>query len=100
MYHTLQGRLLVRLIALVKISSYYMEQGTVCHLAKVQFMSLIDPEYRSYVNGLVTIQLRDISPVLSIVDIGMLFGLTHLILANRYSLINSTINLCTFNKIY
>jgi len=52
-------------------------------------------------HGLVTVQLRDVTRELTIVDIGMILGLAHLIPeTDRRWLVNSWIDLCTFNKIY
>jgi len=79
MYGVLWGRLPARLIALFKIRSRYMQQDTVYCRAGVQFMSLVDCGRPSDVHGLVTVQLRDVTRELTIVDIGMIIGLAHLI---------------------
>ena len=101
MYGALRGRLPARLITLFKIRSGYMLQDTVYRLAGVQFMSLVDPGPPSDVHGLVTVQLRDITRELTIVDIGTITALAHLILeTERRVLVNCRINLRTFNEIY
>ena len=97
----LRGHLPARLLALLKIRSGYMPQDTVYRLAGVQFMSLVDSGQPSDVHGLVTIQLRDVTRELTIVDIGTIIGLAHLIPeTERRWLLNSRIDLHTFNEIY
>jgi len=101
MYGALRGRLPARLIALFKVRSGYRQQDTVYPLAGVQFMSLVDSGRPSDVHGLVTIQLRDLTRELTIVDIGTIIGLAHLIPeTERFWLVNSRIDLRTFNEIY
>ena len=101
MYGALRGRLPARLIALFKIRSGYMQPNTVYRLAGVQFMSLIDSGQPSDVHGLVTVQLSDVTRALTIVDIGTIIGLAHLIPeGERRWLVNSRIDLPTFNEIY
>jgi len=101
MYGALMGRLPARLIALFKIPSGYMPQDTVYRLPGVQFMSLVGSGRPSDVHGLVTIQLREVPRELTIVDIGTIIGLAHLIpQTERPWLVNSRIDLCTFNEIY
>jgi len=101
MYGALRGRLPARLIARFKIRSGYMQHDTVYHLAGVQFMSLVDSGRPSDVPGLVTVQLRDVTRELTIVDIGTIIGLAHLIpKTERRWLVNSQIDLRTFNEIY
>jgi len=101
MYGALRGRLPARLIALFKIWSGYMQQDTVYRLAGVQFMSLVDSGRPSDIHGLVTVQLRDVTRELTIVNLGTIIGLAHLIPeTERRWLVNSRIDLRTFNKIY
>ena len=101
-YGALRGRLPARLIALFKIRSAYMQQDTVFCLAGVQFLSLVDSGRPSDTHGLVTVQLRDVTRELTmIVDIGTVLGLAHLIPEiDRRWLVNSRIDLRTFNDIY
>jgi len=75
----LRGRLPARLIALFKILLGYMQQDTIYSLAGVPFMSLVDSGCPSDVQGLVTIQVRDIPRELTIVDIWTILGLASLI---------------------
>jgi len=78
-----------------------MQQDMVYRLARVQVMSRVDSAQASEVHGLVTIQLRDVTRELTIVDIGTILGLSHLIPeTDRRWLVNSWINLCRFNDIY
>jgi len=97
----LRCHLPARLIALFTIRSGYMQQDTVYLLAGVQFMSLVDSGRPSDVHGLVTVQLRDVTRQLTVVNIGTILGLVHLIAeTERRWLVNSWINLRTFNEIY
>ena len=101
MYGALRGCLPARLIALFKIPSGYMQPDTVYRLARVQFMSLVDSGRPSDVHGLVTVQLRDVTRELTIVDIGTIIGLVHLIPETEWRwLVNRRIDLHTFNEIY
>ena len=79
MYCALRGHLPARLRALFKIQSGYVQQAMVYRFAGVQFMSLVDSGRPSDVHGLVTVQLRDVTRELTIVDIGTILGLAHLI---------------------
>jgi len=101
LYGALRGRLPARLIARFKIRSGYVQQDTVYRLAGVQFMTLVDYGRPSEVNGLVTGQLRDVTRELTIVDIETIIGLAHRIPeTERRWLVNSRIDLRTFNEIY
>ena len=101
MYGGRRGRLPARIIALFKMWSGYMQQDTVDCLAAVQFMSRVDSGRPSDVYGLVTVQLRDVTRELTIVDIGTIIGLAHLIPeTERRWLVNSWMDLRTFNEIY
>ena len=78
-----------------------MQQDTVYRLAGVQFMSLVGAGRPSDIHRLVTVQLRDVTRELTIVDLGTIIGLAHLIPeTERRWLVNSRINLRTFNEIY
>ena len=82
-----------------------MQEDTVCRLTGVQFLSVVDSERPSNTHGLVTIQLREVTREvtreLTIVDIGTILGLVYLIREiDRRWLVNSRIDLCTFNDIY
>ena len=78
-----------------------MQQDKVYCLAGFQFMSLVDSGRPSDIHGLVTVQLRDVTRELTIVDIGTIIGLAHLIPeTERRWLVNSQIDLRTFNGIH
>ena len=78
-----------------------MQEGIVCHLTGVQFLSVVDTRRPSDTHGLVTVQLRDITREITIVDIETILGLAHLIpeIDRRWP-VNSQIDLRTFNEIY
>ena len=64
-------------------------------------MNVVNSGRLSDVHGLVTVYLRDDGWELTIVDIGPILGLAHLILeTDRRCLVNSRINLRTFYEIY
>jgi len=101
MYGALRGHLPARLIALFKIRSGYIQQDIVYRLPRVQFMSLVDSGRPLDVHSLVTVLLRDVTREPTIVDIGTILGLAHLIReTDRRWLVNSRIDLRTFNEIY
>jgi len=101
MYGALRGHLPARLIGMFKIRSGYIEQDTVYSLARVQFMSLVECRRPSDIHGLVTVQLRDITQELTIVNIGTILGLARLIPeTDWHRLVNSGIDPPTFNEIY
>ena len=53
------------------------------------------------IHSLVTVQLREDARAFTVVDIGMILGLAHLIPeTDRRWLVNSRIDLRTFNEIY
>jgi hypothetical protein len=100
MYGALRGRLPAKLLALFKIRDYTQE-GTVCRLAGVQLMTAVNSGRPSDVHGLVAVELRQDARELTIVDIGTILGLAHLIPeTDRRWLVNSRIDLRTFNEIY
>ncbi len=100
MYGALRGRLPAKLLALFKIRDY-THQDTVYRLAGVQLMNVVNSGRPSDVHGLVTVHLRDDARELTIVDIGTILGLAHLIPeTNRRWLVNTRIDLRTFNEIY
>ena len=99
MYGALRGCLPAKLLALFKIRNTH--QDTVCRLAGVQLMGVVNSGRPSDVHGLVAVHLRDDSRELTIVDIGTSLGLAHLIPeTDRRWLVNSRIDLRTFNEIY
>ena len=100
MYSALRGRLPAKLLALVKIWNPTCD-GTVRPLARVQMLSPVNSGRVSDVHGLVTVQQREDAREFTIVDIGTILGLAHLIPeADRLWLVNNRIDLRTFNEIY
>ena len=64
-------------------------------------MNVVNSGRPSDVHGLLTVYLRDDARELTIVDIGTILGLAHLILEMHWRwLVNSKIDLRTFNEIY
>ena len=101
MYAALRGCLAARRIALFKIRWGNMPHDMVYCLAGVEFMSLVDSRRPSDVHGQLTIQCTDVTPELKIVDIRMIIALAHLIReTDRRSLVNSRIDLRSFDEIY
>ena len=99
MYGALRRRLLAKLLALFKIRNTY--QNTVCHLACVQLMGVVNSGRPSDLHGLVTVHLRDDSQEWTIVDIRTILGLPHLIpQRDWHRLVNSRNDLRMFNEIY
>jgi len=99
MYGTLRGRLPAKLVALFKIMD--CSQDTVQRLADVQMLSPVNSGRPSDVYSLVTVQLRQDARVFTLVDIETILGLAHLIPeGDRRWLVNSHIDLTTFNEIY
>ena len=99
-YGALRGRLPARLVALFKIR-HHTNHDTVHRLAAVQYMSVVNHGCPSDVHGLVTVQLSDTAQEFTIIDIGTILGLAHLIPeTDRRWLVNNRIDLRTFNEIY
>ena len=100
MYVVLKGRLPAKLVALFKIEDYTCGD-TVRWLASIQMLTAVNSEYLSDIHGLVTVQLREDVRAFTVVDIRMILGLAHLILeTDQCWLVNSRIDLRTFNEMY
>ena len=100
MYGALRGRLPAKLLALFKIRNPTCD-GAVRRLASVQMLSPVNSGRVSDVHGLVTVQQREDAREFTIVDVGTILGLAHLIPeADRRWLVNNRIDLRTFNEIY
>ena len=100
MYGTLRGRLPAKLLALFKTWNPTWD-GRVGRLASVQMLNPVSSGCASDVHGLVTVQQREDAPEFTIVDVGTILGLAHLIPeADRRWLGNNWIDLRTFNEIY
>jgi len=100
MYGVLRGHLPARLVALLKIRDYTSDD-TVRQVASVQMLTPVNSGHLSDQHGLITVQMREDAQGFTIVDIGTILGLAHLIQEdNRRWLIHSWIDLRTFNEVY
>jgi len=100
MYGGLQGRVPAKLVALLKIWDY-RSNDTVRRVAGVQMLTPVNSGRLSDLPGLVTVQMRYDTRGFTIVDIGTILGLAHLIPEeNRPWLVNSRIDLRRFNEVY
>jgi len=97
-YGALRGRLPANLVALVKIKD--CRQDTLRRLAGLQMLSPVNSGRPSDIHSLVTVQLREDAREFTLVDIGTILGLAHLIPeGDQCWLDNSRIDLRTFNEI-
>ena len=78
MYGMLRGRLPAQLMALFKIRDYTCENA-VRRMAAVRMLSAVNSGFVSDIHGLVTGQIREDSREFTIVDVGRILGLPHLI---------------------
>jgi len=100
MYGVLRGRLPAKLVALFTIRDYRCEDR-VRRLAGVQFVSAVNSGRISDVHSLVTVQMKEDAREFTVVDIGTILGLAHLISeGDRCWIVNSRIDLRTFNVGY
>ena len=102
MYSALRGHLPAKLVALLKIKDPRSED-TVRRVAGVLLLTPVNSGRLSDLHGLVTMQMREDTRGLTIVDIGTILALTHLIPEeDRRWLVNSRpgIDLRTFNEVY
>jgi len=98
-YGALRGRLPSKLVVLFKIRD--CSQDTVRWLADLQMLSPVNSGRPSDIHSLVTVQLREDAREFTLVDIGTILGLAHLIPeGDQRWLVNSRIDLRTFNEIY
>jgi len=73
----------------------------VCRLAGVQFVSAVNSRWISDVHSLVTVQMKEDAREFTVVDIGTILGQGHLIPeGDRRWIVNSRIDLRTFNEVY
>jgi len=99
-YGTLRGRLLGRLIALFKRAVYMLHEMVYARV-EVSFIRVAEGRRLFDLHPLVTVQLRDITRMCTILDSGIILGVTHLIPeTDRCWLVNSWLNLYTFNNIH
>jgi len=100
MYGALRGRVPAKLVALLKIRDYRSDD-TVRRVAGVQMLTPVNSGRLSDQHSLVTVQMREDARGFTIVDIGTILGLAHLIQEeDRSWLINSQIDLRTFTEVY
>jgi len=100
MYGALRGHLPANLIALFKMRDYRYEDQ-VCHHTGVQFVSAVNSGRISDIYSLVTVQMKEDAWEFTIVDIGTILGLAHLIPEGDWRwIVNSRIYFRTFNKAY
>ena len=100
MYGALRGRLPGKLIALIKLRDY-RDTGRVHRLACIQMLNALNSGRPSEFHDLITVQQRPDARKFTIFEIGTILGLAHLIPESHQRwLVNSHINLRTFNEIY
>jgi len=100
MYGALRGHLPAKLVALLKIRDPRSED-TVRRVAGVQSLTPVNSGRLSDLHGLVTVQMKEHTRGFTIVDIGTILCLAHLIAEeNRRYLVNSRIHLRTLNEVY
>jgi len=99
MYCALWGCLPAMLIVLIKTRDYRCENWMHC-LAGIQFVSAVNSGPISDIDSLVTFQMKGDSREIAVVAIGTILGLAHLIPeGDQRWIVNSYINLRTFNKV-
>jgi len=100
MYGALRGHLPAKLVALFKIRDYTCANA-VHRVAAIRMLSAVNSGFTLDIHGLVTVQMREDAPEFTIVDVGTIHGLAHLIPeGERRWLVNSWIDLRTFNEVY
>jgi len=99
-YGALRGCLQAKLVALLKIRDPRSED-TVRQVAGVQLVTPVNSGRLSTLHGLVTVQMREDTRGFTIVDIGTILGLAHLIPEeDRRWIVDSRIDLRTFKVVY
>jgi len=100
MYGGLRGCLPAKLVALLKIRDPRFED-TVRPVAGVQLLTPVNSGHLSDLHRWVTVQMRENHRGFTIVDIGTILGVAHLIPEeDRRWLVNSRIDLRTLNEVY
>jgi len=100
MYGALRGRLPANLMALLIIKDYTCENA-VGRVAAVRMLSADYSTFPSDIHCLVTVQMSEDTREFTIVDVGTIQGLAHLIpQGERHWLVNSQMYLRTFKKRY
>jgi len=102
MYGALRGGLPAKLVALLQIRDYRSgNMDAVRLVAGMQMLSPGNSRCRSNQHRPVTVQMWEDARGFTIVDIGTILGLVHLILEeDRRWLVNSEIDLRIFNQVY
>jgi len=99
MYGALRGPLPAKLVALFKIRDYTCENA-MRQVPAVRMLSAVNSGFPSDIHGLGTVQMREDARESTMVDVGTIHGLGHLIPErDRRRLVNSRIDLRTFNEI-
>jgi len=99
MYDVLKSHLPAKLVVLFKIRDY--PQNTERRLAGIQMLSPVNSGRPSDIHSLVTVQQTEHAREFTFVDIETILSLAHLIPAGDWCwLVNSSIDLRTFNEIY
>src|SRR5437899_728296 len=100
MYGVLQGRLLGKLIALIKLQDY-RDTGRVYQLICIQMLNAVNSRHLSEFYNLVTIEQRPDAWKFTIFKFDTILSLAYLIpKSDQQWLVNSHIDLKTFNEIY
>ena len=100
MYGARWGRLSAKLVAIFKIRDYTCED-IVRWVAPLRMLSAVNSGFPSDIQGLVTVQIREDPRGFTIVDVGTIYRLAHLIPeGERRWLVNSRIDLRTLNEVY
>src|SRR5437588_12938261 len=100
MYGVLRGRLLGKLIALIKLWDY-RDTGRVHRLACIQMLNALNSGHPSEFHDLVTVQQRPDGWKFTIFEMGTILGLAHLMhKSDKRSLVDSLIDLRIFNELY
>jgi len=99
---SLRGRLRAKLGPLLKIRDYRCDNtDTVRRVAVVPWLTTVNSGRLSDQDGLITVQMREDARGFTIVDIGTILGLAHLIPEeDRQWLVNCRIDWRTFSEVY
>jgi len=98
-YGALRGRLPAKLVAHLQIGDY-ISDDKVRRIAGVQMLTPVNSGRLSDLHGLVTVQMWEDTQGFTIVDIGTIVGLAHLIQEeDRHWLVNSRIDLRKVNEV-
>jgi len=100
MYSALRGRLPAKLVALCKIRDYTCQKAVPLGAA-VRMLSAVNSRFSWEIHGLGTVQMREDAREFTIVEVGTIQSLGHLITeGERRWLVNSRIDLRTISEVY